>query len=472
MTAVTPVILCGGSGTRLWPLSRASYPKQFVPLFSDGENGELSLIESTLRRVAGLNKSVLCVGNEEHRFLVHAAMESSGVTGRQFLEPEGRNTAPAMACIALTSVPDELLLFLPADHYVPDADKFCETIRLGISAAQQGAIVTYGIQPTSPHTGYGYIRAGRPEQGGLREVAAFTEKPNRNDAEHMCASGDYLWNAGIFLTTARTLLNALAAHAPDILEACKAATAEMTDDGPFFRPDRDAFLACRSESIDYAVIEKHDRLVVVPFEGAWSDVGSWNAVAELTQADENGNRISGFGHSLTSKNTYINAPHRPVVALGTSNLLIIDTPDAVLVADKGSVEQVRQVVAALEKQGASQAVTHRRVDRPWGWYDSLEVGSTFQVKRIVVKPGGQLSLQLHRHRSEHWVVVHGTARVTNGERVFDLHANESTYIPVGTRHRLENITDDALEIIEVQSGDYLGEDDIVRFEDTYGRTES
>jgi mannose-1-phosphate guanylyltransferase / mannose-6-phosphate isomerase len=474
---IKPVILCGGSGTRLWPLSRESFPKQFVPLI-DGK----SLLDLTLGRVKAFG-APLCVTNEEHRFFVQdlISQESnfSGSGGVSILlEPASRNTAAAMVSAALIpSVnPSDLLLFLPSDHFVPDAGAFIATIKSGVAAAQDGYIVTFGVQPSFPSTAYGYIQQGdvlgdlTAFSSSTHAVQRFVEKPPLAKAQEMLLSGKFLWNAGIFLCQAAVLIDALSRHAPDILGSCQEAMKVSVVDGNFIRPDKESFLACRSESIDYAVMEQFDKVAVVPFNGVWSDLGGWNAVAALSPSDEFGNRISGQGVVSHARNTYINAPHRPVVALGTADLVIVDTPDAILVASSDMVEQVKDVVAKLKKDGASQAVIHRRVARPWGWYDSIDMGERFQVKRIAVKPGASLSLQMHHHRAEHWIVVKGTAKVTNGENVFLLEENQSTFIPIGMRHRLENPGKTDLEMIEVQSGGYLGEDDIVRFEDTYGRS--
>jgi mannose-1-phosphate guanylyltransferase/mannose-6-phosphate isomerase len=471
---IKPVILCGGSGTRLWPLSRESFPKQFVPLI-EGK----SLLGLTLDRVKSLG-SLICVTNEEHRFFVQDLLphdsQSQSVSGSILLEPAGRNTAAAMASSALMPgvSPSDLLLFLPSDHFVQDIDAFIATIEAGVAAANAGFIVTFGVQPSIPSTAYGYIQKGDTldlVSGEIYTYAVkrFEEKPALEKAQAMLLSGNYLWNAGIFLSSASTLLKALDKHAPDILSSCQQAMQSPEIDGHFVRPNKESFLSCRSESIDYAVMEHFDKVAVVPFKGAWSDVGSWNAVAALTPEDQAANRISGQGMAVQSNNTYINAPHRPVIALGTSNLVIVDTPDAVLVASVDKVEQVKEVVATLKKAGQSQAVTHRKVARPWGWYDSIDMDERFQVKRIAVKPGASLSLQMHHHRAEHWIVVKGTAKVTNGDQVFLLEENQSTYIPIGVKHRLENPGKTDLEMIEVQSGGYLCEDDIVRFEDTYGR---
>ncbi len=474
MTPITPIILCGGSGTRLWPISRKSFPKQFVPLI-----GGKSLLQLTIERVAGLGNEVVTVAADDHRFFVTEALEAAGAHGPLLLEPAARNTAAAMALAALHAKAggnaDGLLLFCPADHHVPDAQAFAGTVRQGIPAAEAGAIVTFGVVPTFPSTAYGYIEQGALRPDGSRRVVRFIEKPDAEKAEALILAGDVLWNAGIFLSRTDTLLNALAQHAPDILAICKQAMAgakqeNATNGHIFIRPDASEFKASRSQSIDYAVMEPHDDVAVVPFSGQWSDVGSWNAIADLSPEDAERNRIHGQGVAHKAQNTYIHAPHRPVVALGTHDLLIIDTLDAVLVADRSHAEQVKDVVARLEADKCEQATTHRRVARPWGWYDSLEVGPRFQVKRIGVKPGASLSLQKHHHRAEHWIVVKGTAEVTRGEEVFLLSENQSTYIPIGELHRLHNPGKMELEMIEVQSGSYLGEDDIVRLDDTYGRT--
>ena len=465
---ITPVILCGGSGTRLWPLSRKALPKQFVPLV-----GDKSLLQLTLERAAALNPAqpqAVCVASEDHRFFVQEAMDRAGVAGAMVLEPVARNTAAAMALAALRADPTGLLLFCPADHHIPDTQAFAAMVREGQPAAEAGAIVTFGVTPSFPSTAYGYIAQGAADVGVARRVARFIEKPDADKAAALLLQGDVLWNAGIFLCRADTLLKALAQHAPDILQSCQTALAAPKVDGRFVRPDAQAFAACRSQSIDYAVMEPHDHVVVVPFHGAWSDVGSWNAVATLTPADDAGNRVQGPGLTLQARNTYIHADQRPVVALGTQDLLIIDTPDALLVATADKAEQVKDVVTALETKGLPQATQHRRVARPWGWYDSIDKGERFQVKRIGVKPGAALSLQKHHHRAEHWIVVKGTGRITRGSEVFLLTENQSTYIPIGEVHRLENPGMVELEMIEVQSGSYLGEDDIVRLEDVYGRS--
>ncbi len=461
---IRPVILCGGVGTRLWPLSREALPKQFVPLL----NGK-SLLQATLERVAPLGP-VLCIANQEHRFFVQEALHRAKVNGDQLLEPAGRNTAAAMACAAIVSSPEQLLLFLPADHYIPEADKFLATVRLGVAAALDGQIVTFGVTPSFPSTAYGYIQQGASlDDGHVFAVKRFVEKPKADYAELLLLSGDHLWNAGIFLCTSTTLKTALNKYAPDIMATCEKAMSLSTRDGSFIRPEENTFLSCRSDSFDYAVMEKSDHVAVIPLSSRWSDVGSWNAVAELTAPDKEGNRVNGHGLLIGSTDTYINAPTRPVVAIGTHNVLIVDTPDALLVVATDQAENVKQAVELIKDKGWPQATAHRRVARPWGWYDSVDMGERFQVKRIGVNPGASLSLQMHHHRAEHWIVVAGTAEVTNGDRVYLVAENESTYIPLGLKHRLHNPGKTMLEIIEVQSGAYLGEDDIVRFEDTYGR---
>ena len=466
-----PVVLCGGAGTRLWPVSRRSFPKQFVQLL-DGK----SLLQLTLERVAPLARSPIVVTAEEHRFLVTDTLQQCALAGTLLLEPVPRNTAAAMALAALQAPePQALLLFCPADHHIPDAQAFCRTVLEGVSAARQGAIVTFGVAPSFPSTAYGYIEPDGLREDGSAAVRRFIEKPNREAAEALILQGGVLWNAGIFLCSAKVLLQALAEHAPDILAACKgamgAARSERAPTGHLFvRPAREAFERCRAESIDVAVLEKHAGVAVLPFRGRWSDVGSWNAVADLAPQDGQGNRIIGAGLAQACSNTYIHAQRRTVAAVGTRNLLIVETPDAVLVADRDKAEQVKEVVAQLDTLHRSEAVAHRKVMRPWGWYDSIDVGERFQVKRIGVRPGASLSLQMHHHRAEHWVVVRGTAEVTRGGETFLISENQSTYIPVGERHRLRNPGLVELEVIEVQSGSYLGEDDIVRFDDAYGRS--
>ena len=466
-TSIHPIILCGGSGTRLWPLSRKALPKQFAPLL-DGK----SLLQLTLERLSVLNTHITCIASDDHRFLVQETTEAARTAGRQILEPVARNTAAAMAAAALLASPDDLLLFAPADHHIPDAALFAKTVRSGVAAAQAGRIVTFGVVPSFPSTAYGYIEAGSSLPDGSQAVARFVEKPKADVAQSMILKGGFFWNAGIFLVKASVLIEALRAHAPDILAACERATLASSVDGNFVRLQREAFEGCRSDSIDYAVLEKHADISVVKFEGAWSDVGSWNAVANLYPADDAGNRLSGKASALNTRNTFVHAPLRPVVALGVDDLIIVDTQDAVLVASAACAEQVKDVVQMLTSKGHTEATDHRRVGRPWGAYDSIDLGERFQVKRLTVKPGAKLSLQMHHHRAEHWIVVQGTAKVTRDDEVVLVRENESIYLPLGAVHRLENPGKTMLEVIEVQTGGYLGEDDIVRFDDTYGRVTS
>lgn len=467
---IHPVVLCGGSGTRLWPLSRKSFPKQFVPLI-DGK----SLLQLTLERLAHLNPQVQVVTADAHRFMVADDMQAAQVSGSMVLEPVARNTAPAMALAALRATdPEDLLLFCPADHHIPDAQAFAATVRRGVAAARAGAIVTFGITPTFPSTAYGYIAQGAARPDGSHQVAQFIEKPNAQRAQSLILGGDVSWNAGIFLCTAHSLQQALQQHAPAIWAAASLAMTQAAQElGPsghvFVRPQSEAFASSPADSIDYAVMEKHANVAVVRFAGQWSDVGSWNAVAELTPADAQGNRLEGQALAIEARDNYVHAPHRPVALLGVDHLLVVDTPDALLVLHRDHAEKVRDVVAALEAAQMPQTDTHRKVARPWGWYDALDESDRFKVKRIQVKPGASLSLQKHHHRAEHWIVVKGTAEVTCGDRVMRLTENQSTYIPLGEVHRLANPGDVPLEIIEVQSGTYLGEDDIVRLEDHYGR---
>lgn len=467
-TIIQPVVLCGGSGTRLWPLSRKSYPKQFVPLI--GGRSLLALTLERLGRLADAATGVLCVTGEEHRFLVRDAIKDAGLSGRVVLEPVGRNTAAAMAMAAITAAtPEQLLLFCPSDHHIPDVAAFAAMVQRASGRAQAGDLVVFGVQPTFPSTAYGYIEAGEANEGGGARVARFIEKPDAVRAAELTLTGRVLWNAGIFLVRADVLLGALADHAPDILSSCRSAMAGASSDGEFIRPALLPLKGCRSESIDYAVVEHYAATSVFPFNGAWSDVGSWNAVAEMFSPDAEGNRLYGHATAIEAKNTFIHALERRVVVLGVDDLLVVDTPDAVLVTRRESAERVKNVVAQLDAAGCTEAKQHRKVARPWGWYDSVENGERFQVKRIVVNPGASLSLQKHFHRAEHWIVVSGTAEVTCGGKKFLLTENQSTYIPLGEMHRLSNPGRVPLEMIEVQSGSYLGEDDIVRMEDVYGR---
>lgn len=471
---IVPVVLCGGSGTRLWPVSRKSLPKQFVPLL-----GGKSLLEITLARLTPFSRTALCVASEDHRFLVAEAMHKQGVVGDIILEPEGRNTAAAVALAALyarSSDNDPILLVCPSDHFIADVDEFVRTVLSGVCAANSGHIVTFGVTPTHPSTAYGYIHKGPSNDDCSFKALKFVEKPDEATAQQLLLGGQHLWNAGIFMVKASRIIAALGLHAEDILRKCSdSLIGQQTEAipglarGVFIRPDPVDFLACRPQSLDYAVMEHHPRTSVVPFTGQWSDVGSWSAIAQLTAADDDGNRVPGNGHAIGCRNTYIHPSDRTVVTLGTRNLIVVDTPDAVLVIDQDHAENVKDVVAHLQAMEVPQALQHRRVARPWGWYDSVDRGERFQVKRIGVRPGASLSLQMHHHRAEHWIVVKGTAAVTRGKDSFLVTENESTFIPVGETHRLHNPGLVDLEMIEVQSGSYLGEDDIVRLEDVYGR---
>ena len=470
MTVVVPVILSGGSGTRLWPLSRHTYPKQFLPLIDD-----LSLFQATLKRLDGLAADTpIVVSNEEQRFMAAEQMRELGVGGRILLEPEGRNTAPAIAAAALdiaTRDPDSPMLVLPADHLIADIDAFQAAVRVGIKWAQVGALVTFGVIPHRPETGYGYIRTGaKLKEGKAYEVTRFVEKPNLETAQGYLNDGRYLWNSGIFLFTASRYLKALEVHAPSILEAVRQAHALAREDLDFLRFDRAAFAACPADSIDYAVMEKSEKdAIVVPLAAGWSDVGSWHALWEAGPHDEEGNHLEGDVIAIDCQNTYVHADHRLVATLGLQDLVVAETADAVLVATRDRVQDVKRVVEKLKLESRSEWQVHREVYRPWGSYEGISMGERFQVKRITVKAGEKLSLQLHYHRAEHWIVVRGTARVTRGDETCTLGENESTFIPLGVVHRLENPGRIPLEIIEVQSGPYLGEDDIVRLEDSYGR---
>lgn len=464
---IQPVVLCGGSGTRLWPLSRKAFPKQFVPLMDNK-----SLLQLTFERLKPINEAILTVCSDEHRFLVDDAAEQASVKPTHLLEPVARNTAAAMLFAALyTSNQEGLLLFCPADHYIPDTQAFKEMVNEAVEAAEQGYLVTFGVVPNEPSTAYGYIQAASSSMQPLKThvVEGFIEKPNLQRAIELLSNPQCLWNAGIFLMRKDVLIKACEQYAPEILLATQKALASIQIDQYFVRVNAQDYQLIPAQPIDTALFEKADNVAVMPFAGMWSDVGSWNALAQLTPPDELGNRLTEEAYVLDSQNNFIYAKHRPVVALGVKDLIIVDTQDALLVTHRDEVEKVKQVVSHLQEADVPEALQHRRVPRPWGEFDSIDRGERFQVKRITVKPGGRLSLQMHHQRAEHWVVVKGTATVTRGEEVLTLTENQSIYIPLGVKHRLENLTQEPLEIIEVQSGLYLGEDDIVRFEDGYGR---
>lgn len=465
-----PVIMAGGSGTRLWPLSRKLYPKQYLSLA-----GRLSMLQETVRRLDGLECSPpLIVCNEEHRFLAAEQMLQLGLEDISIiLEPEGRNTAPAIALAAMRAMQDKqdpVLLVLAADHHVRDPGAFQQSVLKGRALAEQDRLVTFGIVPQGPETGYGYIQKGQAigEEGFA--IARFVEKPDAVKALSYIQSGDYFWNSGMFMFRAGLYLKQLERFQPDMFRACRAAMDNIAFDLHFVRVDKKAFLSCPADSIDYAVMEKTELGVIVPMDAGWCDVGSWSALWDISSRDEHGNALKGDTMALDTRNSFVHAESRLVATLGVEDLVVVETRDAVLVARKDKAQQIKSVVREIQKSRRSEHITHREVFRPWGSYDCIDVGGRYQAKRITVKPGAKLSLQMHHHRAEHWVVVSGTARVTNGEKSFLVTENQSTYIPVGQVHSLENPGTIPLELIEVQSGSYLGEDDIVRFEDKYGRT--
>lgn len=506
--ALHPVILAGGSGTRLWPLSREYYPKQFLPLM-----GERSLIQETVCRLEGIPEvaAPVVVCNEEHRFLVAEHLRQVGLPPSSIvLEPEGRNTAPALSLAAMALLeeyqysdnPDPIMLVMPADHVIRDVTAFQTAVEQGVAFAEQGNLVTFGIVPNAPKTGFGYIKKGERVQqpamagaagmglasnGGMMTepafVDTFVEKPDESTAEKMLATGEYLWNAGIFMMRATVWMDQLQKFRPDIAASCMESFKDGKGDGDFFRPELDSFRACPSDSIDYAVMENvgtsatasngndefEARCVVVPLDAGWSDLGAWSSMWEEADKDDSGNMIEGDVHAYSMKDSLLIGQHRLVAAVGLENVIVVETADAVLVANKDQVEDVKGLVSQLKSAHRVEQEQHRLVHRPWGTYEVIDGGDRFQVKRLTVNPGGSLSLQMHHHRAEHWVVVSGTAKVTKGEETFLLTEDQSSYVPVGVKHRLENPGAIPLEIIEVQSGSYTGEDDIVRFEDRYNR---
>jgi mannose-1-phosphate guanylyltransferase/mannose-6-phosphate isomerase len=471
---LVPVVLSGGSGTRLWPLSRELYPKQLLPLV-----GERTMLQETVARVRGVENlaAPILVCNESHRFMVAEQMQSVGVKPLAIvLEPMGRNTAPAVAVAAMLALElkdklndaDPVLLVLPADHVIADTDAFREAVRLGLAAAQSGKLVTFGVVPARAETGYGYIQRGAGA-GPVFPIARFVEKPDAQTAARYVEAGEFYWNSGMFMFRAGTYLAELRRTQPAMLEACERALAGAQHDLDFTRLAKDAFEACPSDSIDYAVMEKTKAGVVLALDAGWSDVGSWSALRDALPVDGNGNVVAGDVIAEDTSGCYLQSTSRLVGTVGLRDHVVVETKDAVLVAPRDRVQDVKQLVQTLKMQGRYETSLHREVFRPWGSYDSIDHGDRFQVKRLIVKPGATLSLQLHHHRAEHWVVVSGTARITRGDEQFLLGENESTFIPVGTKHRIENPGMIPLHIIEVQSGPYLGEDDIVRFEDRYGR---
>jgi mannose-1-phosphate guanylyltransferase/mannose-6-phosphate isomerase len=482
--SITPVIMAGGSGTRLWPLSRAGYPKQFLVLGHDPDDRS-SLFQQAVRRLTQLQApgttvaQPVIVGNEDHRFLVLDQLREMGVDPQAvLLEPTGRNTAPALTLAALQALStgeDPVMVMTPADQTVTDGAAFGAALQRAVAAAADGTIVILGVTPARPETGYGYIRSERGAgTHGEQAVLQFVEKPDAATAARYLAEGTYTWNSGMFVLRASTWLKALAQFRPDIETATRAAWDARRGDHVFVRPDKALFAAIPSESIDYAVMEKcpgsAHAIRMVPLNAGWNDLGAWDAVWQVAAHDGHGNAAQGDAIIRDSRNTLVHATSRLVGAVGLEDVVIVETPDAVLVADRARSQEVKQIVGTLTAQKREEHALHRKVHRPWGWYDSIDHGPRFQVKRIMVKPGASLSLQMHHHRAEHWIVVSGTAEVTNGDKTIVLSENQSTYIPLGQVHRLANPGKVPLEIIEVQSGSYLGEDDIVRFEDTYGRS--
>ncbi|SEM42771.1 mannose-1-phosphate guanylyltransferase (GDP) /mannose-6-phosphate isomerase, type 2 [Syntrophus gentianae] len=481
---MVPTILCGGAGSRLWPLSRDKYPKQLITLV-----GKETLLQATIRRLDGfacteveLVQNPIVVCNEDNRFLVAEQIKETGSNGTSIiLEPCGRNTAPALTVAALSATESGgnlLLLVMPADHVVEDKEAFHRAIERGIAPALSGAIVTFGIIPVRPETGYGYIQADHqtPLADSVFPILRFVEKPDSTTAEAYLATGDYCWNSGMFLLRAETWLRAMEQLQPVMLAFCRTAFERGYRDSDFLRLDSETFSACPTDSIDYAIMEKISvlsdsaiRCIMVTLDAGWSDVGAWDAVWQIGEKDDQGNAASGDVLLEDSQNSLIFATSRLVSCVGIDRMVIVETPDAVLIANKDKVQNVKKIVGALRTKSRQEGTSHRKVLRPWGWYDSLDQGEGFQVKRILVNPGAILSLQMHHHRSEHWIVVRGVARITLGEETILLTENQSTFIPVMEKHRVENPGQVPLEIIEIQSGMYLGEDDIIRLEDRYGR---
>jgi mannose-1-phosphate guanylyltransferase/mannose-6-phosphate isomerase len=488
---ILPVILSGGSGTRLWPLSRELYPKQLLPLV-----GDQTMVQATVTRLNGLPNlaSSVVVCNDSHRFMIAEQLQEIGENPSAIiLEPVGRNTAPAVALAALNATEkkgkDPVLLVLPADHVIQDIPAFHEAVRTGLKLAEKGSLITFGIVPKSPETGYGYIKKGNPinraqkKKSGSKSkplstdtshlmaytVSRFTEKPDLKKARSFLKSGDYLWNSGMFMFKASAYLKELGKFSTEILKSCRKAYRGAYRDLDFIRLDESAFRVCPSNSVDYSVMEKTKSAVVVPLDAGWSDIGSWSSLWAVCNRDVDGNAVSGDVISLNTRNSMIHAESRLVASIGLEDLVIVETADAILVARKDQTQKTKKLVQHLKSGNRDEALFHRRVNRPWGAYECIDCSERFQVKRITVKPKGKLSLQKHLHRAEHWIVVKGTARITKGTEVITLSENESTYIPLGVKHRLENPGRIPLELIEVQSGSYLGEDDIERFDDQYGR---
>lgn len=464
-----PVILSGGSGTRLWPLSRSQYPKQFLPLAS-----KHTLLQETVLRLQAIDllKAPIAVCNEDHRFMMAEQLREINIhPSTIILEPIGKNTAPAVALAALVAdSKDDILLVLPADHIITDISSFQTAVKQAEIMAQQDYLVAFGIVPTAPEIGYGYIKSGTKNTDKAFNIVNFVEKPNLATAKQYIDSGEYFWNSGMFAFKVGSYLEALKKYRPDILKACRESFKSAKVDADFIRLEKNIFSLCPADSIDYAIMEKTDQAVVIPLDAQWNDVGSWSALWDVTKKDEFGNAVSGDVLTVDTKNTFLHSSSRLVATVGVHDLVIVETADAVMVAAKDQVQNVNAIVQQLKSQNRSEANIHRKVYRPWGHYELIDVGDRHHTKRIVVKPGAKLSLQKHHHRSEHWIVVKGTAMVTKDEKQILLTENESTYIPLGTVHCLENRGVIPLEMVEVQSGSYLGEDDIVRLNDIYGRS--
>ena len=480
MHSLIPVVLCGGSGTRLWPLSREQYPKQLLQLL----DGNDSLLQATVRRMEGLNsvelEPTMVICNEEYRFVIAEQLRVMDKKASILLEPEGRNTAPALTLAALAAIQngdDPILLVMPADHMIMDIAAFQAAVQKSIKLAVDGAIVTFGITPDSPETGYGYIQSSAADkENGTFHIERFVEKPDSDTAQTYLDADSYFWNSGLFMLRASVWLSAIGYCRSDILAACQTAWSKHSIDGEFLRPDKTAFLQCPADSIDYAVMENistgTDSLpvgLVTPLSAGWSDVGAWESLWQVLPKDNKGNVPQGDVILHSCHNSLVISESRLVACVGIKDVVVVETPDAILVAHKDKTQDVKKIVDSLKKEERTEGQLHRKIFRPWGWYDCVDIGERFQVKRIAVKPGASLSLQMHHHRAEHWIVVSGAAQVTCGDSTYMVSVNESTFIPLGTRHRLENPGTELLEIIEVQSGSYLGEDDIVRFEDAYGR---
>jgi mannose-1-phosphate guanylyltransferase/mannose-6-phosphate isomerase len=467
---IIPVILSGGSGTRLWPLSRKQYPKQYLPLV-----GDKTMLQETILRLRGLEnlEEPIIVCNVDHCFLVAEQCQQIAIQNPVvLLEPEGRNTAPAIASAAFQSLKqtdDAVLLVLSADHVIEDVEAFHKAINIASNQAQNGKLAIFGIVPTDANTGYGYIKASKDIVRGAYKVDEFVEKPDLETAKSYFKQANFLWNSGMFMFKATTLIDELTSHSPEIVSSVNAAVNNAVQDLDFIHLEKQAFKSSPNDSIDYALMEKSNNVVVVPLDAQWNDIGSWSALYDVGEKDTNGNVIKGDVITKDTTNTFINANHHMVATIGVDNLIVVDTPDATFIATQDKEQEVKSIVESLQANRRDEGAMHRKVYRPWGWYDSIEMGKHFQVKRLHINPGAKLSLQMHHKRAEHWVVVSGTATAINGEQVLTLTEGDSTYVPIGTTHSLGNETNEQLEIIEVQSGTYLGEDDIVRFEDLYGR---